>query len=95
MKTPWTKNTESNRIAEVVSQGRGMTWGESFQCLMVQIEVSQCPTGGWRNHQGTEKHEYIIVVLNPSNSPPVKHTPVKRLPPILIVFVFLIFFSGE
>jgi hypothetical protein len=28
MKTPWTKNPESNRIAEVVSQGRSMTWGE-------------------------------------------------------------------
>jgi hypothetical protein len=30
-----------------------MTWGESLQCRMVRIRVSQCPTGGWRNHQGT------------------------------------------
>ncbi len=47
------KNSESNRIAEVVSQGRSMTWDESLQCQMVRVRVSQCPTGGWRNHQGT------------------------------------------
>ncbi len=40
-KTPWTKNPESNRIAEVGSQGRSMTWGESLQCRMVRVEVSQ------------------------------------------------------
>jgi hypothetical protein len=41
-----TKNPESNRIAEVVSQGRSMTVGESLQCQMVRVGVSQCPTGG-------------------------------------------------
>jgi hypothetical protein len=30
MKTPWTKIPESNHIAEVGSQGRSMTWGESL-----------------------------------------------------------------
>jgi hypothetical protein len=35
-----------DRIVEVVSQGRSMTWGESLQCLMVRVGVSQCPTGG-------------------------------------------------
>jgi hypothetical protein len=43
---PWTKNPESYRIAEVVSQGPSMIWGESLQCRMVQVGVSQCPTGG-------------------------------------------------
>jgi hypothetical protein len=52
-KTPWMKNPESNLIAEVVSQGRSMTWGESLQCRMVQVGVSQCPIGGWHIHQGT------------------------------------------
>jgi hypothetical protein len=52
-KIPWTKNPESNRLAEVVSQGRSMTWGESLQCQIVRVGVSQCPTGGWRNHRGT------------------------------------------
>jgi hypothetical protein len=52
-KTPWTKNPESNRIAEVGSQGRSMTWGESLQCRMVRVGVSQCRTGGWRKRQGT------------------------------------------
>jgi hypothetical protein len=42
------------RIAEVVSQGRSMTWGESLQCRMVRVGVSQCPTWGWRNRQGTD-----------------------------------------
>ncbi len=45
-KAPWTKNPESNRIAEVMSQDRSMTWGEWLQCQMVQVGVSQCPTGG-------------------------------------------------
>jgi hypothetical protein len=49
------KNPESNRIAEVGSQGRSMTWGESLQCQIVWVGVSQCPTGGWRKHQGTEQ----------------------------------------
>jgi hypothetical protein len=40
------KNTESNRIAEVVSQSRSMTGGESSHCRIVQVGVSQCPTGG-------------------------------------------------
>jgi hypothetical protein len=53
-KTPWMKNPESNRIAEVVSQGRSMTRGESLQWWMVRFGVSHCPTGGWRNRQGTE-----------------------------------------
>jgi hypothetical protein len=53
MLSPWTKNPESNRIVEVVSQGRSMTWGESLQCRMVRVRVSQCPTGEWRNHHGT------------------------------------------
>ncbi len=48
-------NSESNRIAEVVSQGRSMTWGKSLQCQIVRVGMSQCPTGGWRNHQGTVK----------------------------------------
>jgi hypothetical protein len=52
-KTPWMKNPESNHKADVVSQGRSMTWGELLQCRMVRVGVSQCPTGGWRNHQGT------------------------------------------
>ncbi len=52
-KTPWTKNPESNHIADIVSQGRSMTWGESLQCRIVRVGVSQCPTGGWRNHQDT------------------------------------------
>ncbi len=30
-----------------------MTWGESLQCQMVRVGVSQCPTGGWRKRQGT------------------------------------------
>ncbi len=30
-----------------------MTWGESLQCRMVRVGVSQCPTGGWRKRQGT------------------------------------------
>jgi hypothetical protein len=34
---------ESNRIAEVGSQGRSMTWGESLQCRMVRVGVSQAP----------------------------------------------------
>jgi hypothetical protein len=55
MKTPWTKNSESNGIGEVVSQGHSMIWGKSLQCQMVRVGVSQCPTGGWRNHQGTKK----------------------------------------
>ncbi len=46
MKTPWTKNPESNRIAEVVSQGCSMTWGELLQCRIVRVGVSRCPTGG-------------------------------------------------
>jgi hypothetical protein len=49
------KNPESNCIAEAVSQGSSMTWGESLQCRMVWVGVTQCPTGGWRNHQGTNK----------------------------------------
>ncbi len=28
-------------------------WGESLQCRMVRVGVSQCLNGGWRNHQGT------------------------------------------
>jgi hypothetical protein len=47
------KNPESNRIAEVGLQGCSMTWGESLQCPMVWVGVSQCPTGGWRKRQGT------------------------------------------
>jgi hypothetical protein len=47
------KNPKSNRIADVGSQGRSMTWGESLQCRIVQVGVSQCPTGGWRKRQGT------------------------------------------
>jgi hypothetical protein len=46
------KHLESSRIAEVVLQGRSMTWGESLQCRIVRVQVSQCPSGGWRNHQG-------------------------------------------
>ncbi len=53
-KSTWTKNPEPYRIAEVVSQGHSMTWGESLQCQMVRVGVSQCPTGGWPNHQGTD-----------------------------------------
>jgi hypothetical protein len=30
-----------------------MIWGESLQCRMVRVGVSQCPTGGWRKRQGT------------------------------------------
>jgi hypothetical protein len=30
-----------------------MTWGESLQCRIVRVGVSQCPTGGWRKRQGT------------------------------------------
>jgi hypothetical protein len=48
------KNPDSHYIAEVVSQGRSMTWGELLQCRMVRVGVSQCPTGGWPNHQGTQ-----------------------------------------
>jgi hypothetical protein len=28
-------------------------WSESLQCRMVRVGVSQCPTGGWHNRQGT------------------------------------------
>jgi hypothetical protein len=47
------KNQESNRIAEVVSQGRSMTGGESLQSQIVRVGVSQCPIEGWPNHHGT------------------------------------------
>jgi hypothetical protein len=47
------KNPESNRIAEVGSQGHSMTWGELLQCRMVRVGVSQSPYGGWRKRQGT------------------------------------------
>jgi hypothetical protein len=30
-----------------------MTGGESLQCQIVPVAVSQCPTGGWPNHHGT------------------------------------------
>jgi hypothetical protein len=34
---------------------RKRLWGESLQCRMVQVGVSQCLIGGWRNRQGTIK----------------------------------------
>ncbi len=40
------KNSGSNRIAEVVSQGRSMAWGESFQCRMVRSECHSVQLGG-------------------------------------------------
>jgi hypothetical protein len=49
-------------IDEVVSQGRSMTWGELLQCPMVWVGVSQCPTGGWRNRQGTKICHYTTYV---------------------------------
>ncbi len=52
-KSPWTKNLVFNCVAEVVSQGRSMTWCELLQSRMVQVGVSQCPTGGWCNHHST------------------------------------------
>ncbi len=54
------KNRESNRIAEVVFQGRSMPWGESLQCRMVRVRVSQCPTGGWRNH--SSRHQKLCIM---------------------------------
>ncbi len=32
-----------------------MTWGESLQCRMAWVGVSQCPNGGWRKRQGTQQ----------------------------------------
>jgi hypothetical protein len=43
----------SQMIAEVVSHGCSMTGGESLQCQMVRVGVSQCPSGGWPNHHDT------------------------------------------
>jgi hypothetical protein len=40
-----------------------MTWGESSQCRIVRFGVSQCPTGGWRKHQGTEDGEVSVVAV--------------------------------
>jgi hypothetical protein len=30
-------------------------WGESLQCRMVRVKVSQCLNGGWPYHQGNEE----------------------------------------
>jgi hypothetical protein len=40
-----------------------MTWGESLQCRIVRVGVSQCPTGGWRKHQGTQN---LLTAVPPS-----------------------------
>jgi hypothetical protein len=53
MKTPWTKNPESNRIAEVVSQGRSMTWANCYSVRWCRLECHGVQLGGWRNRQGT------------------------------------------
>ncbi len=34
-------------------------WGESLQCRMVRVGVSQCLNRGWGNHQGTTLPTYI------------------------------------
>jgi hypothetical protein len=39
-------------------------WGESLQCRMVRVGVSQCPTGGWRNRQGTGLGPYFASLNN-------------------------------
>jgi hypothetical protein len=36
-------------------------WGESLQCRMVRVEVSQCLNGGWPNHQGTVLHILFVI----------------------------------
>jgi hypothetical protein len=59
MKSHWMKNPESNRIAEVMLQGRSMTWGESLQYQMVCVRMSQCPTGGWPIYHGTAVYSII------------------------------------
>jgi hypothetical protein len=41
-------------------------WGESLQCRMVRVRVSQCPTGGWRNRQGTGFHAHYVYKDNVS-----------------------------
>jgi hypothetical protein len=40
-------------------------WGESLQCPKVRVGVSQCPTGGWHNRQGTQKAAFMST-LGPS-----------------------------
>jgi hypothetical protein len=32
-----------------------MTGGKSLQCQMVRVRVSQCPTGVWLYHHGSDK----------------------------------------
>jgi hypothetical protein len=56
-------------------------WGESLQCRMVQVGVSQCLNRGWPNHQGTDlfselianciarNYAQIICILIPVSSP--------------------------
>ncbi len=59
---PGRKIWSLTRIAEVVSHGRSMTGGESLQCQMVLVVVSQCPTGGWPNHHGTIQFTYTDIL---------------------------------
>jgi hypothetical protein len=45
-KLAWTKDPESNHMADVVSHGRSIKGVKSLQCWMEQVKVSQCLTGG-------------------------------------------------
>jgi hypothetical protein len=36
--------------------------GRILQCRIVRVGVSQCPTGGWRKHQGTECLPFVFIV---------------------------------
>jgi hypothetical protein len=53
-----------------------MTWGESLQCQMVRVGLSQCPTGGWIKRQGTGRGPpcsmYSLVIDNVHANPMVK-----------------------
>jgi hypothetical protein len=63
MKSPWTKNPESNHIGEV-QQDRSMTGGELLQCQMVWVGVSQCPTGALG---------VGLIIMAPRNSRPLNN----------------------